>query len=297
MENYHEKVEGYLLGELSEHERAAFETRLQADAILAKSVEQHREMMYRLDALRMRAKVKSVLLETSSGGAKTTQIFASRSFWAMAATLVLLAAAVLFFRSPSTKTKSEVVGNQSPMVTPETSFENKNATQNETPAPQQSKPQTAKPIENTNKKSAQLLALARKFHIQPSQAFVRSAVEKEGGTSLKTPAQLAAEAFEQKNYRLAAKLLQEDKMVGADETTRFLRASARFQIGQFASAALDFDALRNSFQFKHEARWNFLLCQIAVGKTKLAKALLAEILADEDFPFHSRAVELNTALF
>ena len=58
MENFDEKIEPYLLGELSEAELIAFEKLLKTDAALAKSVAEHREMMERLEALRLRKKIK-----------------------------------------------------------------------------------------------------------------------------------------------------------------------------------------------------------------------------------------------
>ena len=64
----------------------------------------------------------------------------------------------------------------------------------------------------------------------------------------------------------------------------------------FAGAAKDFDALKDSFQFRHEARWNFLLCQIALGNMEISKVLLAEMVTDQDFPFRAKAMELSGKL-
>ena len=113
---------------------------------------------------------------------------------------------------------------------------------------------------------------------------------------VKTPVQLAAAAFESNNFRLAADLLKDDKYVLEDEDARYIRANARFALGQFAGAAKDFDALKDSFQFRYEARWNFLLCQIALGNMEISKVLLAEMVTDQDFPFRAKAMELSGKL-
>ena len=81
-----------------------------------------------------------------------------------------------------------------------------------------------------------------------------------------------------------------------DEMTHFLRANARFQIGQYEAAAADFEALENSFQYKYDAKWNYLLCQLALGEMEVVQTQLTNMIADEDFPFHAQAVELKGRL-
>lgn len=123
--------------------------------------------------------------------------------------------------------------------------------------------------------------------------MVRDAAQAETGTTSKTKAQAAAEAYFQQKYSLAASLLKEDQLVQTDEEARFIRANARFNTDQFAAAAKDFEALKNSFQFKYEAQWNYLLCQIALGNTEKAQRLLSTILDDPDFPFSAKALKLK----
>ncbi len=270
MEHHYEKIEGYLLGELAEGELAAFENALNSDTALAHSVAQHREMMGRLAALRLRNKVESAIAPQRI---KPAPMYADRKFWALAASLILLVAAVWFFNQPS-----------QPETPPRAPVE--------TPAPKHEEALPAKEKE----KPAQLIAFAREFHEQPSQSFVRDATQQDDAAAPKTPLQLAAKAYENKKYRLALKHLQLLSITEQDEEARYLRANARFQIGNFSGAASDFNELEDSFQFKHEARWNFLLCQIALGKTEPAKTRLAAMVADEDFPFRAKALELKSKL-
>jgi len=287
MEKFYQNIERYLLRELTGNELAAFESALQSDATLAKSVAQHRQMLQRLDALRLRNKVKAAI---PPHAAKQVAMYANRKFWAMAASLIVLAAAIWFFNQPA-QTNSGLVGNQPQKPQTDTLTSPPNETPLSTPdVPQANKPRE-KPLEQ-----ARLIALARIFQELPSQTFVRGASQTAGDISQKTRAQLAAEAYDSNNFRLAAELLKDDKQVLQDEDARYIRANARFHIGQFAEAANDFDALKDSFHFKYEARWNFLLCQIALGKTEQAKALLHAMIADQDFPFRAKAMELKEEL-
>lgn len=68
MENFYEKIERYIHGELEGGALTDFENALKTDTELVQSVARHREMIQRLDALRLRKKVVSAL---EFGPAKT----------------------------------------------------------------------------------------------------------------------------------------------------------------------------------------------------------------------------------
>lgn len=282
MENFYEKIEGYILGELEGEVLADFENALKTDTELAQSVARHRAMMQRLEALRLRKKVVSALEFEPK---KPFLLGKKRLPGLLALLIVLLAAAFYFFGKPAAKPsiKSENLP-QDTLVTPAVR-----------PPAEVPVPIAEKPKEPSVEKP-QLIAVARAFHEPPAQTFVRDAAQQAGDPAPKTSLEKAAESFTDQKFRLAANLLGDENLVVQDEEARYIRAHARFMIGQFAGAASDFDALINSFQFKYEARWNFLLCQIALGKTKKAKALLAEIVAEDDFPFRSKALELSKRL-
>ncbi|MDO8366255.1 MAG: hypothetical protein Q7T20_05615 [Saprospiraceae bacterium] len=287
MENFYQNIERYLLGELAGSDLTAFENALQSNADLARSVAHHREMMQRLDAMRVRNKVKSSIIPHR---AKSVAMYTSRKFWSLAASLVVLLAAILFFTQPA-RTHQEIAENESPTILPDTIITPKV----ETPNPLPDKPQAYQSREKSLK-NPKLIALAREYLVQPSQTLVRDASQPDGDTSSKTPAQLAAVAFEKRKFRLATEILKEDSQVLEDENARFIRASARFNIGQISGAAKDFEALKTSFQYQHEARWNFLLCQMAVGNMTTSRTLLAEMVEEKDFPFRAKAVELEGKL-
>lgn len=288
-----QNIERYLLGELSNDELQAFEAAIHADPALAEQVSQHREMLQRLDALRLRNNVKAALSQQEAAVAQKKTMPRSSRAWAIAAALMALLAAVWFFRQNQRPAAPEMakelpqnLDNQLPV---------NNAPQEETVQniPENNKPQAVPPTEN-NREKHRLLALAVSFHQAPGSSSVREAAEPTGAD--KTPLQNAADAFAKKDFAKAAELLSSDPNVASDELARYLRANARFNIGQFEAAAADFWVLRNSFQFKHDANWNFIMCQLALGKTDAAKSLLDEIAADPDAAFYNKAVNLKKEL-
>src|SRR5690349_19245580 len=74
MKNLEDKIEQYILGELEGAERLAFENSLKSDPGLATAVDRQRELMQRLDALRLRGKVKDALAESRGGFDRATLI-------------------------------------------------------------------------------------------------------------------------------------------------------------------------------------------------------------------------------
>ena len=286
MTHFYDKIEDYLLGDLPEAERVDFETALQSDAELAKAVAQQRAMMQRLDALRLRKKVQLVLEEDRirTGGG-----IAKRIIWSLAVLLVMLAAAFWVFKpSPSLPKTEEVKPESAP---PKQEAPQENIAGNETVNPPSGSPDNNQTNNPPKAQSAKLLALAHRYHIEPGTSMTR-----DGSGKVLTPLQQVQLAYKEQQYVLALKLLSESRLVAESEEARMLRAGALFNTGQFAAAARDYAALKNSFQFKQEARWNELQCQLALANLPLAKTLLREMIADPDYAFRAKALELNGIL-
>lgn len=295
MKNFDEKIEPYILGELPENESKGLEQAMQEDPLLAKSVADHRLIMERLEALRLRKKVKQALAKSSNRVSGPLPVMRERVVWAIAATLVLLVSALWFFNQKADPEAPKMADKPAvpteitqPPVNPPVE---KTVDQVEIP----SKIEDAPAPKNTENRR-RLLALAEQFHENPSGSSIREAVEMADSSSSRTIKQTALEAFEQRQFAYCARLLRPDSLVAGDDLTRNIRANARFQIGQYISAASDFKQLQKSFQFKHDARWNFLLCQLALGNMSAVRPLLAAMLADPDFPYHKNAVELSRML-
>lgn len=283
MNQFYEQIEAYLLGELTEETRRDFETALQSDQALARSVEQHRVMLQRLESARIRQKVKKSILETKSeSGAFTVS---KNVLWAVAASLTILAAMVWFFtQSTSPDTPQIAVEQPAPVQTP-------------TIQPEQPKPDTTQtpPTNQAPQDNRRLMAMAKEYHRLMPSTMVRDAVGQSPNTP-KSTVQLAADAYLQQNYRQVAALLRPDSLVKTNEYARLMRADARFQLGQFATSLADYTQLSDSFEFKHDARWNALLCQLALGQSEQAAKVLKSMTQDPDFPFYKKALELQARL-
>jgi hypothetical protein len=286
MENYYEKIERYILGELEERDLTDFENALKTDTELAQSVALHRAMMQRLEALRLRKKVQLVLEEDriKPGGG-----ISKRVIWSIAVLLVMLAAAFWVFklRSLAPKTEKEIPA-ENPLPEPKNQIENN---------PIAALPETTETARTTNKKNkttAQFQALAQAYQLKPQMLTIRDGSGKVSASS--TALERAQAAYAEKKYALALDQLRNEIFNENQEEALYLRANLRFMLYEYANAARDFEGLKNSFQFKQEARWNFMLCQLALGNQENTRQLLTAMLADKDFAFHAKALELQARL-
>jgi hypothetical protein len=274
------EIEPYLLGELKGSDLADFEQALLSDPELVRQVAQHREMQQRLLGMQVRKKVDFALATAPNP---------SNSYhwlWVVAVLLLTLAAAFWYMRSVKTEAPTPPdVPLQTPLPsTPQTILD---TTTQALPVPPSMAQKPVKKQKNTRIVDTRLVALAQEYQAQPTDILFRST----GGQSTAlTNLQHAYQAYTAKNYRLSYTLLQDDTALGTDDSGLFLRANARFRAGLYASARQDFNKLSNSFQFRHEARWNILLCDMAQGKD--VKAALEVMVQDVDFPFNDAARRL-----
>jgi hypothetical protein len=275
MNTMHEKIESYLLDELPESEKAAFEQALQQDAALALATEEHREVMKRLEGMRLRRVVQTSLQEPTDQSAQ----FRWKPVWWL---LLLFAGGVgvwVFMISPkNTET-----------TTPQPSIETI------PPGPVAQKPSDVPVVEPTPPELSprQWAALALKNQVKPTPTALRS--EQSGNPAEKTALARAQEAYHQGQYRETLQILQE---LPTEEDVTYYRANALFRLQRFTEADAAFKSLETSFQYRYEARWNRFLCKLASGKLSqedARKAALA-LANDETFELHEFAAELADEL-
>lgn len=281
MNQFYEQIEAYLLGELTEEARRDFETALQSDQTLARSVEQHRVMLQRLESARVRQKVKKSILETkteSAGGF----VVSKNILWAVAASLTVLAAMVWFFTQSSSPEAPQIAVEQpAPLESPKIEADK--------PVPDTVETPVSNPAPRN---AARQMAMVQAFHTPVSPDMIR------GGQSpgAKTVLQQAMDAYTAQNYRQAASLLRPDSLVASNKNALLLRAGARFKLGRYEQSLSDYNLLSDSFEFKHDARWNALLCQLALGREQQVAAELRKMTSDPDFPFYQKALTLQASL-
>ena len=281
MKNFTEWIDPYLNNELSESERTEFEAALAQNPALAEELAQHAALQQRLEGMRIRQKVANALLHIPP---PPRQLWYTKPRnWLLPFFFLLLAilSGWYFFVRSTPKTQTNI---------PQTPAQDRQ--QEKTPAPQQ--PDTLPPttLPMAEKKAAHpsksYLALARVYQQEPAVGYVRSATP----NTLPTPVQLALNAYEQKQYQRVIELLNSETQVDTDEMALFLRASAHMRLANWNAAARDFATLNNSFQYRHEARFNQVLCQLNGSKSTVARKKLQEMANSTDFPFHQQAAEI-----
>lgn len=276
MKNPDDQIESYLLGELQGAELVAFEQALQRDEELAGAVAEHREVMQRLEGVRVRRAVQSALHEESSGSG-------GRSWWWLMV-LLMAGAGVLTFIFLSRTPQSETL----PIPSATAPSEPIAQAPADPPASQ-----VAPELKNKEPKMQSWAALAKKHQAKPSATLLRSAPTTPEND--KSALEKAQEAYQKGQYRQTLQWLE---TAPADEDTRYYRANALFQLNRFAEAEAAFQTLETSFQYKHEARWNRFLCRMASGKFSQAQLIkeAMELSADEDFEFREKAAMLAAEL-
>lgn len=295
METYFEMVEDYVLGALSPQNKKAFEDALQKDEALAAYLRQFQEMQQRLEIYRIRSGVNTALKEAPQQQPEPGRRN-NRMAWAAAASITLLLATVWI----TSKSTSPFDQNQYTLTSPTVPVAPKDQTDrpiDPPPSPNvQISPENT-PVKAGNNSKSRFIALADSYYTAPSGSGFRD-VSTAPEPDRKTPVQSAIEAFESKKYGDAARLLSADSLVVNDELARYVRAHARYKTGQYTSAAHDFETLKDSFQYEYEARWNLLLCWVAMGKGKDTETqkLLSEIVSDPDFPHRRKALQLADSL-
>lgn len=283
MESQYSNIEKYILGELSELEKEIFEISLQSDTELVVAVAQHKIMMERLNSLRIRNKVKDIILKK-----QTKRIPTYRNVILIAASLLLLICAIWLLYQPTINT---------PLMTQRESMDSINDSLKEEKATLSSK-DTFDGLENNNKQhideknnpSLRLITLANAFLVFPTFANTRDLNAQDNQSS---SFQLAIDSYNKAEYKNSLIYLNKLKIENENEEELYLRAHVFFQLKEFENAARDFRILENSIQFMNEAKWNYLLCQISLGKLNTANALLEKMITNIEFPYHDKAKELK----
>ncbi len=264
-------MESYLNGELPPEEHAEFESALEQNADLAAALARHREVIHQLDAMRTRLKVADALQSPPQ-----PPVWGRWATWLLSLFLLVgIGGAGWYFMTNTPDS------NPPPAFTPP---------EKEQPTPPVNPP--SEPLPVAEKKPApaprNYRALAQSFQREPLTGFTRSSDSPDVPTRLDS----AMMAYEKGNYAVTLTFLPRNTATNADETEVFLRGNAHMKTGQWQRATADFSALVNSFQFRHEARFNWALCQLATQKTSAAVQTLKNMAADPVYPYRQLATDL-----
>ncbi|HLP93849.1 MAG TPA: tetratricopeptide repeat protein [Saprospiraceae bacterium] len=271
MKNWHHNIEAYLLGELTEPEKMAFEQALQQDPELAQATEAHREVLQRLEALRLRRVVQAALAPRPP----------ARSWWWVWLLLATGIGSMVFmffpkpikpdFPPPTESAPIEPIAQKTP----------------DTLAP------PTRPEQPVVLSIRQWASLVKKHQVKPNAATLRS--DQVVTPSEKTAFTRAQEAYHAGRFAEALQLLEQ---APDDEDVRYYRANTLFQLQRFTEAGKVFKALETSFQYGQEARWNGFLCRAGSGQLQRAQVRneALKLAADPSFEYRTFAAQLAREL-
>jgi tetratricopeptide (TPR) repeat protein len=278
MDNPYDNIESFLNGELQGKALIDFEDALRTDTDLAEAVNAQRQMLQQLDFWRLKTKVETALAHPPTPKRSPTKYL----FWAICA--ALLSGGVAWWIAHPRKTQ--------PPVSPptETPTSRPIATQ---PIPSSVPPPDVKippgPAHTTPPTKWRSLAQAQ--IIAPEMTQLRGEIPVGNGSDALKNAELA---YQSGDYKKVLRLLSTPD--GDDEAAPFLRAHAHFQLGDYALAGRAFAQLERSFQYRHEARWNAMLCQLAQGDTAAARRALRIMQGEAAFPYQDKAARVKDLL-
>ena len=151
------------------------------------------------------------------------------------------------------------------------------------------------PIESPSTEIIERRKIASVFIIMPMLANLRE-LENQDSTNVLDPFDLAKAEFEIQNYKEVLSYLDNLKIPKDDEELLFIRAISYFKMGIYYKATVDFNLLKRSYQFKAEADFNFMLCQLAQNNIQATKQLINSMIDDQDFQFRDQAIALKSKI-
>ncbi|MBK9720872.1 MAG: hypothetical protein IPO78_04555 [Saprospiraceae bacterium] len=290
MNNQEDKIEAYLLGQMTDSELQEFENELKTNQDLARLVDQHKAIIKRLEAYRINTKVKSILEYNS----QQNIILNLKRIIGIAASflIVILGSWFFIFRKDSIgngQMAQENI-NQNQQKTDSLSIKNNSMDTIENLASIEKLP-----IESPSTEIIERRKIASVFIIMPMLANLRE-LENQDSTNVLDPFDLAKAEFKIQNYKEVLSYLDNLKIPKDDEELLFIRAISYFKMGIYYKATVDFNLLKRSYQFKAEADFNFMLCQLAQNNIQATKQLINSMIDDQDFQFRDQAIALKSKI-
>ncbi|MBK8484827.1 MAG: hypothetical protein IPL31_10925 [Saprospiraceae bacterium] len=290
MNNQEDKIEAYLLGQMTDSELQEFENELKTNQDLARLVDQHKAIIKRLEAYRINTKVKSILEYNS----QQNIILNLKRIIGIAASflIVILGSWFFIFRKDSIGNgqMAQENKNQNQQKTDSLSIKNNSMDTIENLASIEKLP-----IESPSTEIIERRKIASVFIIMPMLANLRE-LENQDSTNVLDPFDLAKAEFKIQNYKEVLSYLDNLKIPKDDEELLFIRAISYFKMGIYYKATVDFNLLKRSYQFKAEADFNFMLCQLAQNNIQATKQLINSMIDDQDFQFRDQAIALKSKI-
>jgi hypothetical protein len=288
MQDNYRLIEDYLEGRLSGEELGNFTRALEKDDKLKDEVQKQKVIIDRLHALRINKKVKNAVDNSKKHNQSN---FLAFNRWAAAASIVLFGLLIWIWQKDKLSTQ-EIVDIDTELNTitePETiskdsSFLPDGIVKNSNNVDQ-----------NQGHEIVAYIDVANSQILFPQDNGIRSIENKELNFESKSY-QLVAKYFKEREYQKVLIELNKIPVNNFDENMIFLKAFCLFQTKKFSLASKEFIKLENDIQFMYEAKWNNLICQLALGKLEYVNTNLKLMVSDLEFPYRHKAKELQEKL-
>ncbi|MFN0217151.1 MAG: hypothetical protein ACKVT2_23075 [Saprospiraceae bacterium] len=279
-----DKIEQYLLGNLSDKERLEMEQNLREQPELAAELELRRlefDTAEELIATDIRAQFQRLQEEEENGS--RMQVWRKRWYWFAAVVALLVSFFLLYWQWAPPPPPPPPPPPDPTEILPKVTLPNSDTTREKQPKHQDDDPKRR--------------ALAANFY----RNFERGSLGNLRGNGAQNPLNHAIEALERSAYEDALKALEKigkgDLQYGR---AQMLRAHAHFRLNDFSKAAAcaDYVAAFEKTPLLENGQWLYILSMIGAGEMKSNKFRVASdtILKDMGHQFHEEMVALRDSI-
>ncbi len=285
MKNYFDHIEDFINGELNHQEQSEFLDAMNNNPELFKSVQDYRNMVDQFERIRLKKKVSGVVKRKQD---PWNIIWPVLSIAAMFLIIILAYSRYWPFQNHS-PIQSEKE-NQVLFAEKFDSMDRQLAQSEETEKPLDKVTETAIDRDVLQKFSR---AAAGYFLTIGLNSFRNIEDTAQSSFYWLDSARIS---FELKNYRQAISYAVKSDKSSQDESIKFFKGECYFFMKDYEKASKIFEELVGNFQYRYDAEWNLLICQLAEQRNNSWKNNLSRILKDKSHPYREKARELNNTL-
>ncbi len=278
-----ERIESYLLNDLSEQERAAFEEKMKADAAFRHEVELHSRAIY---AAKLKGKelMKERLRQRKHKGGRS---HAPRN-WVGILLLSLLAIFAIFWwqttksdepeklpENGSISSPADTINSSKALPIDSVQHQQKQSTEDGKAEKHEARPPVAEKKQGTEKLFAQYFQPYRDESLDPSAR---------GDEDEATPFDRFQQAYWEGKHEAALADFEElAPALKSNDNLLFLKANSLLAVGNAKAASAIFEGIiaNGRSRFKAEAAWYLALAYLKMGEQKKAGYLLKQLAGDE----------------
>lgn len=284
MNNPYDRIEEYLNNELNEKEKFNFEAILNNDSELQVQVNQHRKLIENLHEIRLRKKVNNAIGDFNSHPRKSNLIYYNIA----ASIIIVIGISIMWYFLGTSKSEQTIASIPNENLDTIQNITNSEISKPKDPVQRQ----VQVPIVKVPQVGNKLIHIAEKYLIPYLTQNVRDIPldTNQVKTDLIT---LAENEFFKGNYHLALTKLHNIQEPTTQDRVHYINGYCYFNLKQFEAACFEFKSLWQSDEYRYEAQWNQMLCNLAMNKRRSVDQILNEIISNTEHPFYKKAKELN----